>query len=78
MHRRLSRALFNGVTVIALASVGPALAGDHGGGGGKKHQDTTFRVRLTNTWGSSPLTFGRVTIGLSRSPERRLPGPTPR
>jgi GDSL-like Lipase/Acylhydrolase family len=24
----------------------------------------TFRVRLTNTWGSNPLTFGRVTIGL--------------
>ena len=124
MHRRSSRALFNVVTVIAIASFGPALAGDHGGGGGKKHQDTkwvaswttapqdswkgfngdalvnfafpftpatattpassppvarnqtlrmivkpdiwgdTFRVRLTNTWGSSPLTFGRVTIGL--------------
>jgi len=24
----------------------------------------TFRVRLTNTYGASPLTFGRVTIGL--------------
>ncbi len=24
----------------------------------------TMRVRLSNTWGSAPVTFGRVTIGL--------------